>query len=613
MITIPTIGYVAKLGPNRGKLASYSIATYGAQTGNDWQWYPDAGNGILSSNGQHITWNNPNDANLPADPTFEQGWIQHIMSQWGPASGSGQKYFFLDNEPSIWFATHQDVHPVGPSMQEIRDKLISYSAMIHTTDPGSFVLGPEEWGWSGYFSSGLDQQNHNNNDRNAHGGMDYLPWVLQQLKANDLNQSYHTLDAFTVHYYPQESGVFGNDVSQATELLRNRSTRSLWDPNYVDQSWINQRVNLIPRLQQWVNQYYFPGTPVGITEYNWGAEGNTNGATAQADVWGIFGQQGLDIGNRWTTPAAGTPTYLAMKLWRNYDGAGDGFGDVSTYASAPNPDQVSVFASRRSSDGALVVSVINKNLYDSANPNATTAITVSLNHFAGTGSAQFWRLAATNASNQTAASITQQSALTIDANNSFTFNAAMQSVNMFVIMPSAQAAPAVQNLQIADGSAQRSSVNSITLTFSELVALGSGAISVQRIGPAGSLGAVSFTIDTSLSTGTQTIARLIFNGSMTQNGSLIDGDYQISINRNLVLDTGGRAMATDYSANFFRFYGDANGDRTVNGFDLGTFRTAFGTSLGDPGYVAYFDFDGDGVINGLDFAQFKLRFGTTQP
>src|SRR5262249_41987987 len=138
----------------------------------------------------------------------------------------------------------------------------------------------------------------------------------------------------------------------------------------------------------------------------------------------------------------------------------DGFGDVSTLATAPNPDQVSVFASRRSSDGALTVAVVNKNLYDPSNPGATTQITVDLSHFAGTGTAQFWRLAATNPSNQTVATITQQSPLTIDANNSFTFNAAMQSVNLFVIMPANQPAPTVQSAQVGDGSAQRSSVSS---------------------------------------------------------------------------------------------------------------------------------------------------------
>jgi len=613
MITIPTIGWVAKLGPNRGRLSSYSITRYGPQTGNDWQWFPDAGNGIQSGTNTKITWNDPNDANVPADATFQQGWIQHLIQRWGASSAGGQKYYFLDNEPSIWFSTHRDVHPVGPGMEEIRDKLITYSAMIHAADPGAFVMGPEEWGWYGYQNSGLDQQTGNHNDRNAHGGADYLPWVLQQLKANDLTNNTRTLDAFTVHYYPQANGVFSNDVSTPTALLRNRSTRGLWDPNYIDQSWINTQVNLIPLLKQWVNTNYFAGTPIGITEYNWGAEGNTNGATAQADVWGIFAREGLNIGNRWTTPAAGTPTYLAMKLWRNYDGADHGFGDVSTLASAPNPDQVSVFASRRSSDGALTVAVINKNLYDPANPGATTQITVNLNNFAGTGTAQFWRLAATASSNQTAASITQQAGLTIDANNSFTFNAAMQSVNMFVIMPAAQPAPAIQNVQIGDGSAQRSSVSNVTLTFSERVAIGAGAISVQRVGPGGALGSVAFTIDTTLSTTTQTIARLTFSGPMTQFGSLIDGNYQLTINRNLVLDTGGRAMVADYSTTFFRFFGDANGDRHVDVADLGLFSGTYGLNSTQAGYLSYFDFNGDGRIDIADFGQFSLRFFTVLP
>ncbi|HSY19116.1 MAG TPA: glycoside hydrolase family 44 protein, partial [Candidatus Acidoferrales bacterium] len=63
LVTIPMIGWVAKLGPGRVRLSSFSITNYGAQTDNDWQWFPDAGNGVSSSSGQNITGNNPNDAN----------------------------------------------------------------------------------------------------------------------------------------------------------------------------------------------------------------------------------------------------------------------------------------------------------------------------------------------------------------------------------------------------------------------------------------------------------------------------------------------------------------------------------------------------------------------
>ncbi len=111
------------------------------------------------------------------------------------------------------------------------------------------------------------------------------------------------------------------------QLRRNRSTRSLWDPSYVDETWINDRVQLMPRLKSWVNTYY-PGTPIGITEYNWGAENHINGATTQADIYGIFGREGLDMGARWATPASSTPTYKAMKMYRNYDGNRSTFGDV---------------------------------------------------------------------------------------------------------------------------------------------------------------------------------------------------------------------------------------------------------------------------------------------
>lgn len=69
MLTIPMIGWVAKVGASRSKLASFSIAKYGAQTGNDAQWFPDAGNGVLTS-GANVTGNDPNDANVSTDSSF---------------------------------------------------------------------------------------------------------------------------------------------------------------------------------------------------------------------------------------------------------------------------------------------------------------------------------------------------------------------------------------------------------------------------------------------------------------------------------------------------------------------------------------------------------------
>src|SRR5262249_15135640 len=217
---------------------------------------------------------------------------------------------------------------------------------------------------------------------------DYVPWLLDQLHQYEFTTKNRALDIFSLHYYPQ-SGEFGNDTSTTTQLLRNRSTRSLWDPNYVDESWINDKVMLIPRMKSWVSAYY-PGLQTAITEYNWGAEAHMNGATAQADILGIFGREGLDMATRWTTPASATPAYLAMKIYRNYDGNKATFGDMSVSAVGPNPDNVAAFAAQRTSDGALTVMVVSKSL------SGQTPVTVNLAHFATADTAQVWQLASVN-------------------------------------------------------------------------------------------------------------------------------------------------------------------------------------------------------------------------
>jgi hypothetical protein len=438
LLTVPMIGWMPKLGPSRAHLSSFSVSKYGAQQAVDPYW-TDAGNGVSLVGGTNIV-NDPTDANFPTNSNFQLAWLRHLTSTWGASTNGGVKYYLMDNEHSIWQSTHRDVHPVGPSMQEIRDKIIDYGSLVKSNDPNALVGAPEEWGWSGYFFSGYDQQNSGNKDRGTNGGWDYCPWLLNQLHLHDVGTGQRLLDYFTLHCYPQgkyntTNNEFGNDVSTATQILRNQSTRQFWDTNYVDQSWIgvqaaNNILMLIPRMRGWVNTYY-PGTKIGITEYNWGAEGYINGATAQADILGIFGRENLDLATRWTTPATGSLCYNAMKIYRNYDGSKSTFGDTSISAGGPNPDNVSTFAAIRSTDGALTLMVINKQL------NNAAVLTVNLANFAPNGTAQVWQLTSAN-------TIGRLTDLAFSG-NSFSNTVPAQSITLFVLPAGTPPAPLLTN------------------------------------------------------------------------------------------------------------------------------------------------------------------------
>src|SRR5258708_14900421 len=55
--------------PPRSTLFPYTTL-FRSQKANDWEWFPDAGNGLKQSDGSNVTGNDKNDANIPADSTF---------------------------------------------------------------------------------------------------------------------------------------------------------------------------------------------------------------------------------------------------------------------------------------------------------------------------------------------------------------------------------------------------------------------------------------------------------------------------------------------------------------------------------------------------------------
>jgi hypothetical protein len=383
ILTMPLLGWTPKARTNGHPFdCGFKVSRYGAQQSVD-PWDTDCGNGV-STNGSDITGNDPADTSLAITTTYVISWINHLKTRYDTAANGGVLFYNLDNEPMLWNSTHRDVHPHPTTYNEMRDKTTAYAAAIKQADPSAKTLGPVLWGWCAYFFSALDNCSSSGADYQAHGNVAFTPWYLQQMSAYEQAHGVRLLDYLDLHYYPQANGVsLSGAGSAATQALRLRSTRSLWDPTYVDESWIGGMgwqsgiVKLIPRMKQWVTDNY-TGTKLAITEYNWGALDHINGAVTQADVLGIFGREGVDLATLWGPPEINQPGAYAFRMYRNYDGQHHTFGETSVRATSADQSKVAVYAAQRSSDNALTIMVINKSLTQTLTSSITLTSTETI-------------------------------------------------------------------------------------------------------------------------------------------------------------------------------------------------------------------------------------------
>jgi fibronectin type 3 domain-containing protein len=435
-ITVPMLPYIAKVGSGAeagtASLWSFSVKKYGAQvTGCNNLGYSsdpylaDAGSGCKTS-GTFVK-NDPSDAYTTNSVATQKAWLNHLINKWGDSTtATGVKYYILDNEPSDWAGTHADVHPNLETYDELWADIQSYAGAIKAADPNAKVIGPEEWSWWAIWEDSKDQGGGigAGSDYATHGNMYYYPWLLSQLAAYKQKNGVSLIDILSVHCY--------DDGGTAPNV----ETRMLWDPTYQDPGWFESGglnggvVDYIPTMQAWVKAA-FPngdGPQIGCTEYgNWGEDDTSlAGATVHADVLGIFGYYGFDMGAYYGIPP--NPAILAYKMYRNYDGKLSTFGDTSVQTTVANPDNLSSFAAVRTSDGAMTVIVINKQ-------TGSTPVTINLANFSNGGTAKAYQI---SSASQT--SINSLGSVTV-ANNAIKATVPAQSVTLYVI-PAVTVAPA---------------------------------------------------------------------------------------------------------------------------------------------------------------------------
>jgi Calpain family cysteine protease/RTX calcium-binding nonapeptide repeat (4 copies) len=169
----------------------------------------------------------------------------------------------------------------------------------------------------------------------------------------------------------------------------------------------------------------------------------------------------------------------------------------------------------------------------------------------------------------------------------------------------AQTIPVVSSFQVNDGNPQRSMIDSLTVTFNEPVTLASGAIALNLLSQTGGPPTpMSFALNSA--DGGKTWV-LTFTDPSYIGRSLPDGAYELIVSAGGVTGSGNVNMAGDQDFEFFRLYGDVDGNGTVNSVDSGVLAALFGHSTNSSDW--YLDYDGDGQIGSNDFGAFAANFG----
>jgi hypothetical protein len=353
-VVVPMIGWVSKDATSVG----FPVSKLGKQQKTDPN-KPDAGDGH-HPDGKPMKPGPPTETSIAAPPSLVGRWVRELAEKDAAGGKRRVNMYILDNEPSLWNETHRDIHPDAVTYDELLDRTIRYGTEVRKADPDALIAGPAEWGWTGYFNSARDREVSLmlRPDRRAHGDVPLVEWYLKKLAEHEKTTGVRLLDVLDLHFYPAVEKIFGQNARTDPEgaALRLRATRALWDPTYLDESWIRDNVRLIPRMKEWVAKNY-PGRKTMIGEWSFGADDHMSGALATAEALGRFGSEGLDAAYYWPGPMQTTRAFWAFRAFRNFDGKGARFQDFSI--PTRGAENVSFFASRDQTGEHVVAIILN--------------------------------------------------------------------------------------------------------------------------------------------------------------------------------------------------------------------------------------------------------------
>lgn len=289
-------------------------------------------------------------------------YVNYIIKKLGDSkSATGIQGYSLDNEPVLWNDTHSRMHPEPVTIEELKTKSIEMAKNVKKLDPNAEVFGPALYGYTAFDHLDDDDQHDEwekvKKENNYHW---YLDSYLDDMHKASEEAGTRLLDVLDIHYYSESARKGAED--------RVQSVRTLYEKGFSENSWIGQwcmeNVPILPTIQASIDKYY-PGTKLGISEYNFGGGSDTSGTIAQVEALGCYADHGVYFATLW----GGEPFIVSgINLYTNYDGKGGCFGDTLIPAKTEDVSKSSTYAAVNAKDDSKVtVMVTNKNMTEKEN------------------------------------------------------------------------------------------------------------------------------------------------------------------------------------------------------------------------------------------------------
>lgn len=308
------------------------------------------------------------DGELSLTPDLTDGkvymdeYVNYLVKTLGDSTTStGMQGYSLDNEPFLWNDTHPLLHPEEAGCNELIDKSIELATVVKEIDPNAETFGGVLWGMLPCMNAGENGAVVDPDWQAVKSNYNwYVDYYLDRMAQAEKETGKRILDVFDVHYYAQDC---------ATDDAVLQAARSLYDPSYVENSWLQpwagQYFPFLTRLQESIEKYY-PGTKLAVSEYNLANIANEKvtgksvvAAIAETEALGAFAMNDVYLATYWGTLPDCPYVESAINLYTNYDGKGAAFGDTLVESKTDDLSKSASFAAIDGTDDSEVTVVLS--------------------------------------------------------------------------------------------------------------------------------------------------------------------------------------------------------------------------------------------------------------